>query len=145
MEIIALTNLEIINKSQVDVDQEGTPIDSNVLVFNNGNNKWHLTGLSPDKFYIRNGEKFSFLISDYDKWKEFLLKLVGSNSISFAELIQLKPEGGIIGLVCAKKLKEDFKDFQTLVNQSHSELSTQFNKWIKAFSLASNKGAVIFA
>jgi hypothetical protein len=145
MEIIALTNLQMIDKSRVDVDNEGIPIDSNILFFNGGNNKWHLAGISSEKFYIRGEEKLSFVTPDFNQIKNFLISLVGSNKISFAELINFKPEKGVIGPVCAKKLKHDFHDFKPLFKANEIESPVNFDKWNKAFSLASKEGVVIFA
>jgi hypothetical protein len=103
-------------------------------------------GLKAAKAYSWKTE-FSFSAgsySGYNFWRDCLDELRGDTT-DFDELIHFSDCEGVIGPVVAKKLYEDFEfhEERSFLSQESFFIS-RYQDFMKAFKIASNKGAVEF-
>lgn len=86
--------------------------------------------------------------SAYNYWREILEQFKGN--VAFQELINFADNEGVIGPVVSKKLFEDFTRYEKEAEEYAKTIEDgewfikQYRKWLKAFGVASDGGAVDF-
>lgn len=98
-------------------------------------------------------ESFSFRAGSYigyGMWRSELEKFKGN--VAFQELINFADNEGVIGSVVAKKLLNDFNNYESEAEEYSKKIPNSdgewfiynYRNWKKAFELASDDGAVEF-
>ncbi|MES1046340.1 hypothetical protein HYI36_00780 [Bacillus sp. Gen3] len=107
-------------------------------------------GIDPQKVYSWE-EEFGFRAgsySGYNWWRAKLEQFASGND--FDELINFADNEGVIGFIVSKKLAKDFKENEIKAKEFAETINdgdwwfSQYQRWKKAFEIASDNGAVDF-
>lgn len=162
LQITAYNRLELVEGCKEQEKDYFENVNSRVItLFDNPEFPFHIGTLNGQSLYKVKGQSFSFRSGNtksFKDWKEWLAKVGGYGSLSdawkskhygpFLELLNFSDSEGTIGPVLARKLSQDFNDYEKFAKEKSNDLTYGYEfykNWKKAFNLAAkDNGVVIF-
>jgi hypothetical protein len=155
LDITAYKNLKV--NENPELDEDGDIVNWDTQWKPGGSMEWsekHFPGrgegIDPQTVYTWE-EEFGFRAGSYSGYNWWRAKLEQfSTGEAFQELINFADNEGVIGPVVSKKLVKDFEENKEKAQEFANSLDdgewwfSQYNRWHKAFEMASDNGAVDF-
>ncbi|MEG1563777.1 MAG: hypothetical protein RR365_08630 [Bacteroides sp.] len=154
LDITAYKNLREVPNAER--DEEGNPTDCD-LFYGGKSMQWSEEnfhgrgeGVDPNKIYSYD-DSFEFYAGSYfgyNHWRKLLSSF--RKGSSFSELIDFADNEGVIGSIVSKKLYNDFRQNEEYMEicalnlQDNGLWKSLYSKWMAAFEMAKDNGAVKF-